>query len=84
MTRINLQGATKLPLVEVQKTDGIGELIIVETPHKGQVKIDYKEETGWITKTNKDKIFGEVLGEIQKLEYEAKEYLLQEWLNKNA
>lgn len=64
--KINLQDITKLPVKEVCKTDGVGELITIDTPHKGKIYIDYKEETGLFTRTLKDKLFGDLVNQIQK------------------
>jgi hypothetical protein len=76
-TRISFQNFTRLPVVEVVKSEKAHNEIMVSTPHKGPVIIPLIE--GWLFKTEKDA--SGVIKQIQQLENEAKEYLLEKWLN---
>lgn len=81
MKQISLKEVTRLPIVELVKTDGVGKCVIVKTPHKGNVHIDYQEEVGFFTRQNKEKLFTNIVARILTLEEESKAYLLQEWIN---
>lgn len=80
VSKFDLQQITRLPLVEIVNPNASGNILIVRTPHKGSVNIEYKEETGFFTRSLKDKLFGKVIQEIRELEIEAKDYLLERWL----
>ena len=80
MNQMNLQQVTKLPVIEITKSDGVGGAIQVQTPHKGTVIIDYKEKAGFFGNKMQDKRMGEIVKQIRDLEDEAREYLLGKWL----
>lgn len=79
---ISYEKITKLPVDEIVKADRVGGGIIVSTPHKGNIFIDFKEVTGFFTRRVIERPFGDILAEIQKLDDEAKEFLLDKWLEK--
>lgn len=85
MQRLGFNQITKLPISEVVKPDSIGVTLIVETPHKGEVLIDYKtpETVGFIfTHTENRETRGEeIIKKLYTLEAEAKEFLLDKWLS---
>ena len=81
----NLQEYTKLPLNVLIHANTEFPTITVNTPHKGEVFIEAKNTNypflfGSVTQT--DKKVRDIVSEIQTLEFEAKMYLLDEWLEK--
>ena len=78
-----LQEFTKLPLKTVNVADKALPDIIVKTPNKGEVVIALKQEHYpflFGTATQLDRHTDEILADIHKLENEAKEYLLDNWV----
>lgn len=65
------------------KADKANPVIEVITPHKGVVFVEVKEVNKGLFRraTEVDRNTEKVLQELRELEYEAKEYLLSEWLN---
>lgn len=81
INKVSWQSITRLPVREIVKSDSVGGAIEVITPHKGAVYIDYKETTGMFTKKLVDKKYTEIVAQLRELDWEAKEYLLGQWLN---
>ena len=74
--KINFQNLTKLPVRELLRADSSGGSLFVKTPHKGEVAIDLRYDGMFSVH---DKLTNDVVGELQKLEYDAKEFLLAKW-----
>lgn len=79
--RIDFQQVTKLSCTLLSSPNKQSSVIIVDTPHKGKVSIDCEVMTGFFTRKLVEKSFSEVAREIQDLEKEAKDYLLDKWIN---
>ena len=79
---INYRKYTRLPCQTLMKADKANPVIEVITPHKGVVFIEIKEvDKGMFRKAIEiDRKTDEVIAELWKLEDEAKNYLLSEWL----
>lgn len=82
---INYSLYTKLPTKVLNKVDRANPVIEVLTPDKGVVFVEVKKvDKGFFRKaTEIDKATNEVIGELRKLEYEAKEFLLSKWLTQS-
>lgn len=82
---INYSEYTKLPCRTLVKADRANPLVEVKTPHKGMVFVEIKKvDSGMFRQaTEIDKKIDEILDEIWKLENEAKDYLLHQWLCNN-
>ena len=80
---INYNLYTRLPCRTLMKADKANPVVEVITPHKGVVFIEIKEvEKGIFRKaTEVDKKTNSVINELFVLEIEAKNYLLDKWLN---
>lgn len=76
-TVINLSEFTRMPAVEIARGDSVGRALHIQTPHKGEVVLDYHEQ-GIFREKNKDMEL--LVSKIRNLEWEAKEYLLSKWL----
>lgn len=79
--KINFQSITKLPLRELVKMNGIGSAILIQTPNKGEVAIDTQKVGGFFSRKVTERTVSEIGAEIQDLEREAKNYLLDKWIN---
>lgn len=83
--KLDLQQFTKLPLEVVEVASRPLPDLIVMTPHRGKVEIKLKEEMhplfGSVTQV--DKHSKKIIQEIAKLEREAKNHLLDNWLKTN-
>lgn len=80
---VNLQEFTKLPINVVAVADKVLPDVYISTPHKGRVSIRLKEEHypflfGSVTQT--DRHAPHVISDIRKLDEEAKDFLLTNWL----
>lgn len=74
---------TKLKVNLFQKAEKMNPILEVFTPHKGAVIIElHKVDKGFFRKaTELPKETQEVIKELYKLEREAKDYLLDQWLS---
>ena len=73
---------TKLPTFLVNKAEQANPIIEVITPHKGAVIVEIKRVDSGIFRraTEVSKETQDVINELRTLEWEAKNYLLGEWL----
>lgn len=79
----NLCDFTKLPVHEVAKDSSSNICLIVDTPHKGEVVIEYKKEVSgglFAGPRIEDKLASEIIARLYNLEKESKEFLLDEWV----
>lgn len=76
---------TKLLLRLSNKVDNAGAVLEISTPHKGIVIVELTKIDKGLFRSAKElyKQTDEVISEIRKIEYEAKDYLLDKWLNPN-
>ena len=85
INKISFQEFTRLQTREVVKADSMATAILVKTPHRGEVGVEYKEISrpmfGADNSVEKQTI--EVIRELVKLEDDSTEHLFKEWLNKN-
>ena len=79
---INYQQFTKLPLSVRTKAENLGSVISVKTPHKGEVFIELTTIDRGIFRPAKrvEVQLDYITNELAKLDYEAKEYLMDKWL----
>lgn len=77
----NIRQHTNLPIEVRALTGQINMVVVVQTPHKGQVTINTKEKNypfifGSVTETEKG---SKLIAEINKLEIESRDFLFNEW-----
>ena len=80
--KINFQELTILPTKEVVKTNSSAVSIIVQTPHKGEVVINYQEKDIPMFGADRvnDREGSNIIADLLRLQSEAEHYLLEKWV----
>lgn len=80
---INYNLYTRLPVRVLQKAEQLNNVLEVITPHKGVVFVELKTVDRGIFRqaSEVEKNTNYVLEELRTLEREARDYLMEQWLN---